>query len=581
MVLPDSPACQRNNRKRTNVFYLILIISLTLLVFSRIISFDFVNWDDNLQVTENRDIVEFKLEAMFSSYYVGMYQPVTSLLFSIVYNLFGSNASYFHATSLIFHLLNILLVYKLLKLIGVKSEYVLLSVFAFSIHPLQVEPVSWISSFSTLLFSFFLLQSLISFILFRENGKYRNAILMILFFTLSILSKVQAVIAIPMVILINRQITDRWYDRKMLYLLLPVTLISVTLFFVAISGRGATDAAEVTIFNQLMFALYKISFGFSRVIVPLELSSLYPIPDGFDLLILYGVLIVVLTVLLIIRNRKSGSTLTSFLMCISVLISVLPTFSSYITADRYYYLFVPFAIILFLELFKSIGLTPGKYFIIMIGLFWGILSFHQTGIWKNGEKLWSNVVSDQPFLPRGYDGLGLYYLSNRKYDKAIEQFIKSVEADSTYVDGWYNIGNYYDGSGKMELANKYYTIALSYDSCHLASLFNRGSNYIRVNTFDLGIRDLSAVILENPDYENAYTNRGIAFFQMNNYEPALEDFNSSLKLKPDKVISLYYRSLINLNLGNISDALIDVNTALKYDPENNRLIDLRSQIYQQ
>jgi protein O-mannosyl-transferase len=568
----------RKNDDAFSGYWLLFALFLALIVFVRIFSFDFVNWDDNLQVTENRDIIDFDVYSIFSSYYVGMYQPITSFVFSMIYNLFGGDAKFFHLASLLIHLSNIVLLFILLRLIIDDVRLIIVGILAFAVHPLQVEPICWVSSFSTLLFSFYLFISLIFYVKYQKSSRLLYSAFMIFFFCLSILSKVQAVIAIPIIIIITKIITGNWINRKMIYSIIPVILVSVVFFIVALDGRSSSDKVELSLFHHLIFAVYKISFGFSRIVFPFDLYSLYPVSDTINLTHIFGIVVLVFVIIIVWLARNSENVIIGFALSISVLISILPAFSSYITADRYYYLFVPFAFIMLFAVLIRFKLYPGKIVIMFLSLFWCVLSFYQTQYWINGEKLWSRVIIKEPLLSRGYDGLGLYYLNNEKFEKAYKQFKRSVEVDSTYVDGWYNIGNYYDGAGNLEMAGSYYSIALNYDSCHLASRFNRGSNFIRQDLPDSAIYDLSIVLLSNPEYEKAYTNRGIAYFLKNDFELAKCDFTNSLRLNPKKVISLYYRSLVYLSLGEKKNALDDINVAITIDPDDSRLLDMKKRI---
>src|SRR6185369_10292782 len=92
-------------------------------------------------------------------YVVGNYHPLTVLTFAIEYQLFGIAEKGYHVVNLLLHLLNVLLVFRVVLLLSDKSWVALIAAFLFGIHPMHVESVAWISELKDLLYTFFFLAS--------------------------------------------------------------------------------------------------------------------------------------------------------------------------------------------------------------------------------------------------------------------------------------------------------------------------------------------------------------------------------------------------------------------------------------
>ena len=188
------------------LWVILLIISLawTFLLYFRVISFEFINWDDNAYIYQNKDIKELTISSiskLFSSFYLGMYQPLTMLSFSLEYSFFGLNPSIFHADNLILHLFNVCLVFIFIRnLTGNSLSSFIVSLF-FGIHPLHVESVAWISERKDVLYTFFYLLGLISYIQYLKVKETKFWILSIILFILSLLSK-SAAVTFPLVLLL-------------------------------------------------------------------------------------------------------------------------------------------------------------------------------------------------------------------------------------------------------------------------------------------------------------------------------------------------------------------------------------------
>src|SRR5690606_22052216 len=125
----------------------------------------------------------------------------------------GLNATVFHALNLIIHLVNVLLVFRLIFLLSGRDKWVAAFVaLFFGIHPMHVESVAWISELKDMLYSLFFLAGLLVYYKslqhVRPNIRSRTAVLILFLF--SLLSKPAAVI-FPFVLLL----LDYFHGRKL------------------------------------------------------------------------------------------------------------------------------------------------------------------------------------------------------------------------------------------------------------------------------------------------------------------------------------------------------------------------------
>src|SRR4030042_5973524 len=101
-------------KKRDLIISICLILAFTLTSFFPSLKIGFVNRDDNSYITENPLITELsweKIKTIFSTSYMGHYHPLTLLSYSLEYLFFKLNPFVYHATNLILHLCNSLLVF--------------------------------------------------------------------------------------------------------------------------------------------------------------------------------------------------------------------------------------------------------------------------------------------------------------------------------------------------------------------------------------------------------------------------------------------------------------------------------------
>jgi len=197
------------------------LIGLLLLVafsFSFSLNNDFVG-DDEVKLLHNQFYKSgenfkllFKKEYLSESrqYYTGKkeyfdsgevsFRPVTSSLFFLDYYLWKDKPFGYHLTSLLIHLMNVLLVYFLVGKILNSSKVSFLAAALFGLHPLKVEAVCAISYRHDLIACMFALIAFLTYLKIREaKGGVRTVFnLVSLFsFTLGVFAK-ESVVILPL-----------------------------------------------------------------------------------------------------------------------------------------------------------------------------------------------------------------------------------------------------------------------------------------------------------------------------------------------------------------------------------------------
>ena len=159
-----------------------ILLTVTL-IYARIFSNHFTNWDDNFYILTNPYL---KLDLttileIFTHNYMGNYHPVTMLFYSIAHSFGGTNPWIYHLFNLSLHLGNTFLVFTFINLLlrnDQKNPHAvaisLITSLLFGIHTLQSESVVWMSELKTLLYAFFFLLSLIYYVKYTESAKIKH-----------------------------------------------------------------------------------------------------------------------------------------------------------------------------------------------------------------------------------------------------------------------------------------------------------------------------------------------------------------------------------------------------------------------
>ena len=182
------------------VFGCLSLVALVLFVFLPTVSYGFVNWDDPWYVLDNPLITSWRpanLWEIATKPAVRNYAPLTMFGYLIQHSLWGTWAGGYHLVNVLFHAVNAVLVYVLLRQLTASRFIAWMTAALFAVHPVQIETVAWISSFKGLLSGTFVLASLICWL--RPHPSSRNDAWAIVFHGLGLLAKAVA-ITIPAVV---------------------------------------------------------------------------------------------------------------------------------------------------------------------------------------------------------------------------------------------------------------------------------------------------------------------------------------------------------------------------------------------
>jgi len=505
---------------------LIIVLVFTALVYTRTLQNGILNWDDNQHITVNSDIQSLSLphlKNIFTSYYIGMYHPFVTLSFAMEYHFFGLNAAVFHATNVLFHLANVVLVFAVVLLLSRRRATALIAACLFGLHPMHVESVAWITERKDVAYAFFYLWALFFYLRFIQSGNVKNYWMVMVCFLLSLLSKTTAV-TLPVILLLIDFYGRRTWTRRTILEKLPFFVMSLVFGFIALHSQGS--GAQILVqgsFNgldRIFLASYSLCYYFIHVFLPINLSALHwlPLKAGGLLPTIYylaPLLVIILAALgfrrgMIQRDYIFGMTFFVIGASLNLQIIVL---GLAIVSERYTYL-------AYIGIYFIIGqlscilmeryeryLIPWKNAIIsgvvVIAILLGFITYERLAVWKNTTLLFQDAIVKS---------------GNTRQADFIRTLEYILEADEKH-----RMKRYQDA---IECLNK--AIALS---PRMAELYdNRGVAYVQLLQYDEAMKDYGKALELNPTFALVYANRAILYLKLNNHEKACTDAWTAYRL---------------------------------------------------
>jgi Flp pilus assembly protein TadD len=518
----------------------LLLAVAVLAVFWPALHCNFLYYDDQDYVTRNEDVQHGlnwqSIKWALTSAHAANWHPVTWMSHIVDCQLYGVEPLGHHLTSVLLHLVNVLLLFLLLDhLTGALWASAWVAA-VFALHPLRVESVVWIAERKDVLSTFFWMLTVGAYVSYADhlraqisNYKFFYALALV-FFALGLMSK-SMLVTLPFVLLL----LDYWplgrleFGAKFSWRL----VVEKIPFFILAAGSSMVTflvqnhfgvVAALTRF-PLSVRLANVPFAYVRYIGkniwPSGLAPFYPhrplgpLEVGGSVCLLGAVSLLALG-----RRRAQPYLAVGWFWFLGMLVPTigLVQVSSQAMADRYSYL-------------PSVGL------LIMVA--WG-------------ARDWIGVR----FLPRAVAGLagGMAVIACMALTPAQIQHWRNSRSLFTWAAGvtdqnylaYYNLGCDAMDQGQSPQAILYFSKALSRESDsspwadHSRAYNDLGYCYLREGQITNAVANFEKALKIKPKFPEAYFNMGRAFLTNNQPDVAVDCFQRALALDPG-VAEIHYK----------------------------------------
>ena len=456
------------NMKRYIAFILLILVSI--IIFSNTFQNPFM-WDDNELIVENRYIKHLKfIPFLFSFTYwkyhhpltKGFYRPITTTSFALDYSLWGTNPFGYHLTNLILHILNVMLIYLTLSLLGRgKGEGMFsipfLAALFFAAHPIHTESVSWIKNRSDLLVLLFFLISFMLFIRYTQKRKGVLPYLVAIFCFILALSSKAVAFSLPFILVsyILCFIPRESYKKAIISTIPFFGVMAGYIIYklIAPSYAAATNVEYSMAISSKIFLVTKtLGYYFKLLILPINLNAerLLAIPESFfepGVFISFIVLLIIsiITIKTFTREKLISFGLLWIFLTLGPVSNIIFLSARPIAEQRLYIPSLGFCLILALVITKLWQSKPTKPIAILSSAF--ILIFYSSATimrnydWNDPVAFWSKTLEGSPDSFRAHNNLGKEYYLIGRYEEAITSYNKAIEIYPYYALGYNKLGN--------------------------------------------------------------------------------------------------------------------------------------------
>ncbi len=546
----------------------LFLVAITVLAYWPTFSNGFINYDDNGYVTQNRflqpGLTLNNVVWAFRATIMANWHPLTWISHMADVQFFGLHPAGHHATSLVLHALNVVLLFYLLRAATGFLWRSAIVAALFALHPFNVECVAWVSERKSLLCTTFLFLALFAYGWYvRKPGIARYSMVPFLF-ALGLASK-PMIITLPFALLL----LDYWplnrlpvpdgpenislFFKKLSLLAIekiPLLLLSAASAWITVIAQARANTiapnSNLSLPIRAANALWSYLLYLLKAVWPLHLVIFYPHPErslGLAKPIL-AVLFLLAFTYFCLRHLHQRYLLAGWLWYLGCLVPVIGfvQVGRQAMADRYPY--VPLIGIFVLVVWwiaENSSRLPQRSEILagaaaLFLIFFAGLTGRQTTYWKDSFTVFRHALEITPVNFIAENNLGQAYIDIGKSDLAYDHFLRSTQEKPYFGLAHYNLGVVLVGQNRRAEARSEFELAIKYgqDASEIASAYhNLGIVMLEDGELVDARIALSEALRLVPGKQSSYLARGLVEFKLADYAAAEADFVKGANFAPD------------------------------------------------
>ncbi len=547
----------------------LLLIGITLAVFWPVCGHEFVVWDDQLNVYENpylNPVTASNVLHFWKEPHQNLYIPLTySIWAGTTYFAQSSTVEkagprldpgIFHVANLLFHLLSVLVVFAILKMLVGNDWAACSGAMLFALHPLQVEPVAWVTGMKDVLCGLLSLVAVWQYMQYaraRSEGYVRparkNYIFATVAFVMALLAKPTGVVVPIMAWMLADFALKQSNVRSSFHSHLPL----VFWVFMAVPFVLATKFAQDTavtfvapLWARPLVAGDALAFYLYKLFMPARLGIDYGRSPEFvlqqDWILLTGFLPYALgAVFWLLRNRVQWLLVAAGVFTVGLLpvLGLTPFgFQDYSTvADRYLYLSMLGPALALAWLLSSYrerikGSLVPVVCVVFLGLL-GIQSAFQVQHWSGNITLFKHALEVNPRSSAGHNNMGLALAAQGKTAGAIVHYHAALRMKPNNAKAHNNLGIALTGQGKTAEAIAHFQEALRIERNFAEAHFNLGIALAKQRETEPAIIHYREALRIKPNDAEVYNNLGNALMEQGDIAEAIAHYQEALRIEPD------------------------------------------------
>jgi Flp pilus assembly protein TadD len=577
-----------SSRSRAWLFGL-LLAAVTIFMYQPAWNGGFI-WDDDAYVTNNELLTapDGLRRIWFSLDSPSQYFPLVYSTFRIEHALWGLNPTGYHWVNLLLHIVNALLVWRVLARLNVPGAWLAGAIFA--LHPVQVESVAWITERKNVLMGFFFLLTLLAWVAFvdeRTKRPWRFYGLALILYVLALSAKTTAC-TLPAALLLILWLQKKAINKRRLSQVVPFLILGIGMGLLAVWWEHYHQGTRGVLFalgpiERLLIASRAVWFYLSKLIWPSNLTFIYPkwnISPAHPLDYAGLLAGIALCAVIYFARRYVGRGVevaaAFFVATLSPVLGfiMLYTFRYTFVADHYQYLasIGPIAlasagVATLADTFKRrrpLILSAAVCLIVILA----VMTWRQAAMYGDIEALWRTTLARNPSCWMAHNNLGIVLFQKGNSDEAIDHYRTTLEMQPDFWDADYNLGIALLSKGQVDEAIAHCSNAVRIAPNDPDALVALGNALLQKERIDDAIVYYQKALSLRPDYFLAHHSLGHAFLEKGEIDAAISHCRAALLIQPENADAHTNLAIALDEKGQTAEAVQNYEKALAISPQS-------------
>jgi len=556
-----------------------LLALAALVVFWPATSAQFLNYDDNVYVTENARVkAGLSTEGIawaLTTFGAGNWHPVTWISHMADVSVWGMDPRGHHGTNVVLHAINVVLVFSILARATGTAGLSAAAAALFGLHPLRVESVAWVAERKDVLSATFGLGAILAYLVWTAKPAPARYAALLVLYALSLAAK-PMLVTLPILLLL----LDAWPLKRRSYRdKIPLALLAAASCVVTLVAQHAGGAIATTgmfpLPARLANAVVSTLTYAVRTAWPTGLAVFYPHPGGtLPAATVFGAAIVLTAALVLAWRGRSrfpyvATGLGWFFVALVPVIGIVQV-GSQAMADRYTYL--PSIGLVIVLVWGAWDLLPRREVLapaaVAACVALSIATRAQLASWKDSEALFARAAAVTTGNFVAHVNLGAVLREKGDLDGSKVHLEEATRIAPGYAKAWYQLGMTLAAAGQAAGAEDAYRRALDLDPQNAEIHFDRGVLLSEQGRADAAIAEFAEASRLDPTLARAQYNWGTALAAQSRYPEAIERFRRAIEMAPDYAEAHYNLGAASLLVGDVATARREIEAArsLGYRP---------------
>ena len=561
---------------RSEACICLILITAVLLVYWQVGDHEFVNYDDNVYITDNAQVQKGLTSKgiiwAFTTSHTGNWHPLTWISHMLDCELYGLNPKGHHLTNVLLHMANAILLFGVLRWMTGTIWRSGLVAALFALHPLHVESVAWAAERKDVLSTFFWMLTMVAYVYYVNRPGRRRYLLVLVAFSLGLMAK-PMLVTLPFVLLLldywplNRlqpratvgsvvdqplgsrgSGDDKLPIRKAVTEKAPLFLMSLLSCLVTVMAQqkaGAVSTLEIVPFKlRIANALVSFVAYMGKMIWPLDLAVFYPHP-GSELQIwkpaAAGVFLLIVSTVALWVAHRCRYLLVGWLWYLGTLVPVigLVQVGEQAMADRYTY--VPLIGLFIVVVWGFADLVKGwrsRRWVVTVTAAVTVLalmagSWLQVGHWKDSIKLFKHALAVTSNNYVAHYTLGNALALQGNLTGSVSHYNKALQINPNFAEAHNNLGNALALQGNLTGAISHYNKALQINPDHAEAHRNLAVGLDRQGKHQEALQHYVEALRISPHDAQSHNNLGVALAEQERLKEAVAHFTEALRIDPN------------------------------------------------